>query len=136
MTFSPCPKPAPKEAKGRAYPKRSGKPKAKKRSAADFARVYGSRERVRWIKAQPCCVCVALSPFFGMVGTPSHNAHTEAGGTGFKAGYATIVPLCAGHHRRFDEHQAPFDDPKLRAALKKMAANIDALWQSFGGSRD
>ncbi len=111
-------------------PKRSGRIKPKKRSASEFARIYGSKERVAWVKSQPCVYCNALSPFFGESQRgPSHNAHTVTGGMGRKAGFETIVPLCASHHRRYDEHLKPFDDPDLRHILKTIwARSIAARW--------
>jgi hypothetical protein len=64
---------------------RKSRIKAKKRKPSEFARIYGSKERVAWVKAQPCVVCGR---------GPCENAHTEVGGIGYKAGYETIVPLC------------------------------------------
>ncbi len=71
-------------------PKRSGRIKPKKRSVGEFARIYGSQARVRWIKAQPCYACGAVAG--GDLAIV--NAHTENGGTGRKAEYTTIIPLC------------------------------------------
>ena len=66
----------------------------------------------------------------------SHNAHTQTGGTGYKADAETIVPMCRLHHQQFDEYREPLDDPTLRDSIKKLAAKYEALWQTFGGSRD
>lgn len=66
----------------------------KKRSAAEFARIYGSRDRVERIKRLPCHVC-------GLY--PSENAHTENGGMGRKAGWQTIVNICRTHHRELHD---------------------------------
>lgn len=66
------------------------KPKAKKRTAADFARVYGSLARVAWIAEQPCIACDAK---------PCENAHIRSGGTGRKSEFTQIVPLCPRCHR-------------------------------------
>lgn len=69
---------------------KAGKPiKAKKRSASDFARVYGSKARVEFVKSLPCVACNA---------TPSDNAHIKSGGMGRKADYTDIVPLCSKCH--------------------------------------
>jgi hypothetical protein len=65
------------------------KPKAKKRTENDYARIYGSRERVAWVQAQPCIACNRI---------PSENAHIRSGGTGRKADYTQIVPLCRSCH--------------------------------------
>lgn len=78
--------------------KKSGKPKAgkaavvrRRRTKKDFARIYGSKARVEWVKRQPCVAC-------GVVGY-SENAHVAPkgeAGTGYKADAKWIVPLCAG----------------------------------------
>ena len=67
--------------------KHTGTKAAKERET--FARVYGSAERVAWMRRQPCLVCSGL---------PSENAHTRSGGTGRKGGADSIVPLCHLHH--------------------------------------
>lgn len=66
------------------------KPKAKKRTTSDFARVYGSKARVEWVKSQPCVACHS---------GPCENAHIKSGGVGRKADFTQIVPLCASCHR-------------------------------------
>lgn len=68
----------------------------KKRSASEYARIYGSRERVERIKAMPCTVP-------GCVRRPSENAHIENGGMGRKAGWETVLPLCHQHHHQLDD---------------------------------
>ncbi len=105
--------------------------KPKKRSASEFARIYGSRARVAWVKSLPCCYCAALHTLFAIVAKgDSHNAHTVTGGMGRKAGYDTIVPLCAEHHRRYDQRQFPLDDEATRDALKAHAARIQQMWEA------
>ena len=71
--------------------KRSGPIAPKSRTAGEFARIYGSKARVRWVKAQPCVSC-------GTEDGNAHNHHTTNGGTGRKADYDTIVPLCPSCH--------------------------------------
>lgn len=100
-----------------------------KRRESEFARCYGSKARVAWIKSMPCIACSGLHPLFGMTAGPSDNAHTAHDGMGRKAGYDTIVPLCRNHHRRYDERRAPFDDPKVRTAIAAVAPRLEALWQ-------
>lgn len=94
----------------------------KRRSAADYARIYGSRRRVQWIKAMPCAACGHISA------DGNHNHHTENGGMGRKAGYATIVPLCPYHHEA--SNLARLD----HAALRRTAAAIERLWQRTEGA--
>lgn len=81
------------------------KPKAKKRTASDFARVYGSKARVAWVSAQPCIACHR---------TPCENAHIKSGGVGRKADYTQIVPLCPFCHRL--QHQKGWQALGLNAA--------------------
>ena len=67
-------------------------------SEAAFRRKYGSRGRVKAIQAEPCANCGER---------PSENAHCPArgqgGGTGFKAGWEWVVPLCRACHALRDE---------------------------------
>ena len=70
--------------------KRSGRIAPKSRTAGEFNRIYGSKARVRWVKAQPCVSC-------GTEGQ-NHNHHTQSGGMGRKADHTTIVPLCPSCH--------------------------------------
>ena len=71
---------------------RGGRIKPKKRSASEFARIYGSVARVAWVKSLPCLVAS-----WGC-GGPIENAHAENGGMGRKADAETVVPLCRSHH--------------------------------------
>ena len=103
--------------------------KPKKRKPSEFARIYGSKARVEWVKSLPCCVCrlrglLEKNQHAG----ESYNAHTENGGMGYKAGYETIAPLCARHHMQFDQHIAPFDKPSMRLAVRALAADTHAAW--------
>lgn len=67
--------------------------KKKKRKPSEFARIYGSKARVEFVKSLPCAAC-------GVVGY-SENAHvaptSESGGAGRKADAKWIAPLCGPH---------------------------------------
>lgn len=103
----------------------------KKRTPAEYARIYHSRARVSWVKSLPCCACSGLSAFFDeATAGRSHNAHTEIGGMGRKAGYETVVPFCPSHHRRYDEYKAPFDMEEARQAVKDFATIVAAAWRA------
>ena len=69
-----------------------------KSSDAAFNRKYGSRDRMLAIKREPCANCGK---------TPSENAHCpprwRGGGTGYKASWKWVVPLCSTCHRIRDE---------------------------------
>jgi hypothetical protein len=101
----------------------------KKRSAADFARIYGSQERVRWVKSLPCCGCGRLPTDDAQ----TENAHTVSGGKGRKADAATIAPLCHGCHMRYDRHLPPFNAEPARELVKVAAFATYAQWERMGG---
>lgn len=64
------------------------------RSKEEFARIYGSEERVRTIKALPCAVPECM-------GGPCDNHHLKNGGLGRKGPWQSIVPLCFMHHEAY-----------------------------------
>lgn len=105
----------------------------KRRKPSETLRIYGPPERRAWVKAQACIVCIAIHPVFGFVSGHCHNAHTENGGKGRKADYTTIVPLCASHHKRYDEHQYPCDSPKVRDYIKSCAPLVEQAWRAHRG---
>lgn len=62
----------------------------------EYARKYGSEERVQAIKAMPCCVP-------GCDSTPCDNAHIKGGGMGRKSDWTHIANLCRFHHIARDQ---------------------------------
>lgn len=120
MSLSGPRKPIPR----RSPMKRGGKIAPKKRSASEFARIYGSRARVAWVKTLRCCVHT-----LGCIG-PIDNAHTENGGMGRKADARTIVPLCNHLHRKLHAMGAESFQRVYRVELRAEAARVDALWQA------
>lgn len=76
--------------------KRGGKIKPKKRKLSEFQRVYGSKERVAFVKSLPCVVP-------GCQDRRIQNCHSRSGGTGRKADYFWIYPGCEKHHA--EEHK-------------------------------
>lgn len=108
--------------------KKRNRPKATNaaRKKREFARAYGSKARVEWVKRRRCCMCAVVGY--------SENAHTEGGGTGRKAHHTTIAPLCGPHdgldgcHRDFDQHRPPFDGPLTRALVRNSATETEAEW--------
>lgn len=74
------------------------KPANRERRGREFARAYGSVERVRAIKLSKCAV-----PWCSKY--RCDNAHLEREGMGRKGHWSTVVPLCSGpggHHRILD----------------------------------
>ena len=74
--------------------KRTGRIKPKKRRSGEFYRIYGGKDRRRWVGQLPCVCCGAE----GTEDRPNANHHTENGGQGRKADYHTIVSLCHTCH--------------------------------------
>src|SRR5690606_1527017 len=100
-------------------------PVNRKRRAREFARCYGSPERVIAMKFRPCDGCGRVpSP-----DAPNENAHTEGGGAGRKAGWETLVTLCPECHRlwHYLGSTEAFDGWKgtnLRATAARLATEI------------
>jgi hypothetical protein len=95
-----------------------------KRQAKQFARAYGSEERVSWMKRQRCLTC-------GDHG-PCENSHLRSrAGMGRKGNAEKTIPQCKPCHDlypRRSKWRARFPhwtDEKLEAA----AAVIEARWQ-------
>lgn len=68
-------------------PKKAPKRVNRKRKASEFARCYGSKERVQWVKARDCVACLSFC-------FPCENAHVEGDGGSRKANADKVVPLC------------------------------------------
>ena len=104
-------------------PRKSAPPKVNaKRKAREFARTYGSKARVEYVKTIACCHCWHWSK--GGI----DNAHTTGGGMSRKGDYTTIVPLCRSCHVRYDEYLAPFDQPAVRDRIAGKAPFVEAAW--------
>lgn len=123
----------------RTKPMKRGRIKPKKRKASEFARIYGSKERVEWVKSLSCVGC---GRNWDTTCVPIDNAHIETGGMGRKADYDKIVPLCSrlapkfSCHGRFHRHGR--DDLEMWAGinLEVAAAETEARWQSFLQQQD
>ena len=93
--------------------------KRKPRKPSEYARCYGSRERVAWIKSLPCMECG---------GKPSDPAHTATGGMGRKADASTIAPLCRRCHTLQHAHGwSALDNGDIRFHI---AALYDLQWHA------
>lgn len=109
---------------------RGAGPKSKRRKASEFQRIYGGRDRVRWVKSLPC-----IAAPHGCVGA-IENAHTENGGMGRKADASSIVPACGLHHRALHILGAETFQFRYRVDLKAEAARVAARWDAMqGGER-
>lgn len=105
-------------ARGRPM-KRGGRIKPKKRSADEFKRVYGSAERVAWIKTLPCVGCR----------NTSHDGHHIAGdGIGRKEHHSLIVPVCRTCHQYIHNHGARAFESMYRVSLATAAEQTAKAW--------
>lgn len=86
------------------------------RRAEEFARTYGSPERVLEVRRMPCSVP-------GCQWGPSENCHVVNGGMGRKADYRFIVPLCPHHHRELHTQGMQTFERKHDLNLLNIAAN-------------
>jgi hypothetical protein len=108
--------------------------KRKPRKASKTLRIYGPPARRKLVKAMPCAACGAEG-----WSVNAHVAPPSEKGTGYKAGYEWIAPLCAdrlvffvpvmGCHTMYDEH---YEDFVLRFPdfnAEKAAAQTEQAWQ-------
>ena len=95
------------------------------RKNQEWARAYGSPERVQWFKSQPCILCGA-EDF-------TANAHTVGGGGSRKGPAESVIPLCdsrfttVGCHQLFDRREL---DVATRALLIASAPVWAKAWQA------
>lgn len=122
-----CPKPKPREKAKRKPVKRVNR----KRKASEFARCYGSDERVQWVSEQWCVVRrTGVHNYLCATSSKRHNAHIETGGAGRKADADKIVPLCPYHHRMLDETLGRTAFERMyKISLMELAAETERLWQ-------
>ena len=96
----------------------------KKRKPSEFARIYGSKERVEFIKSLPCAACLAVGF--------SQNAHLLGnGGAGRKKSYTTVGPLCGGCHEQYDEHRWAFNIVFPDFDPIKVSAETETAWLAY-----
>lgn len=110
-----------------------GKPIKKrndKRRAKEFARVYGSAERVEWFKGRLCAVRRCYEHLPAHHEGPTECAHAKGGGAGRKGGAATILPLCQGHHRTLHNVGVKTFERVYGIDLLKTAAEYERDWQA------
>lgn len=106
--------------------------KRKRRKPSEFARIYGSKARVEWVKRLPCVVCGER---------PCDNAHIVTGGMGRKADADKIVPLCGEQvegwifdkvccHRMLHVLGVETFQKRTGIDLEQEAAKCEAAWQA------
>lgn len=105
------------------------KPVAKRnraRRTREFARCYGSSERVEFVKAQPSIVSGER---------PCVNAHVRNGGMGRKADAKWIVPMTDQEHRELHGWGIVVFETLYMLDLDVEAAKTEAAWQVYRGTR-
>ena len=95
------------------------------RRAKEWARAYGSLERVFYINNHLSCVVETC------VRTDLQNAHIETGGMSRKADADKIVPMCSEHHALHHTGAETFVEC-YGLDLQAMAAETERLWQLNG----
>ncbi len=109
----------------------SGRPKARSRSAVEKERIYGTADRIAWLKRQPClCLGRRDHRCLGAI----EVAHTENGGMGRKADANTTVPLCNAAHHLLHEIGVQSFQTCYGLDLKAEAVRIAAAWLAERGS--
>lgn len=104
--------------------RKSGRIKPKKRTKEESDRIYGPAERRAWVTTQKCLMCERV---------PSENAHTHSGGTGRKADYFFIIPLCHECHRYQHQHGwaklLGLSGDRLQMRLRALSEQTEHRWQ-------
>ena len=96
------------------------KPVNRKRKASAFKYSYGSKERVLFVKAMPCCVCGAIGSENAHIGGTQH-------GLSLKGPYTDIVPLDRKCHDYADAHPLQWQN----AWWTWEAERVEAAWQEY-----
>jgi hypothetical protein len=96
----------------------------KRRSDAEYERIYGSEARVQWISSLRCAC--------GCGGTPCENAHAVTGGTGRKGDADTILPLAPKCHRK--QHERGWEAIGMtRYEAIIIASQVQKMWVRRSG---
>ena len=100
----------------------------KKRSKAEYARIYGSEERVEWVKAEPS-VATGRSPCV--------NAHVVKGdgGMSYKASAKYIAPLTHEEHMELHRIGQHSFEQKYGLSLEFAAEQTEQAWQAHCNDR-
>jgi hypothetical protein len=93
------------------------------RKPSEFARIYGSKERVEFVKSLPCQMCFIVGQ--------TVNAHVGKEGKGMqrKANYDQIAALCPRCHSAYDNHEEPYADGWNRMLVLCAMDRTERLWQ-------
>ncbi len=138
-----APKPKAKPKAPRAFnsslPRATKPPKTKnaKRKKSEFARCYGSKERVEFVKGQNCLIAVNYISTACCNGS-TENAHVVNDGTrgaGRKSGFACIAPLCHRHHAELHDLGQQLFEATYDLDLAHCAEATELRWLAVSASR-
>lgn len=102
-------------------------PVNRQRREKEFARAYGGKARVEFVKALGCCICKA---------TPSDNAHLPSrSGMSRKGDAERIVPLCRLHHRELHERGQASVEQRHGIDLDIWAEAVTIAWEARQNER-
>lgn len=102
----------------------------RKRKDREFSRVYHSEERVLFVKGLSCVIDSPWCLEGWENGERVENAHIRTGGTGRKAGYTEVVPLCESHHRHLHRVGRATFEKHYHIDLGKLAAETQSRWEA------
>ena len=103
---------------------RKSRLKAKKRSVSETVRIYGSPERIAWMKSRGC-----VASKWSCAIWPREIVHVETGGMGRKADASETVTMCSVHHHQLHEIGIKTFEGIYGINLKDEAAKCDTAWQ-------
>lgn len=97
------------------------------RRRREFARAYGSKERVAFVKSLPCIAwrhqCI------GQI----ENAHVGNGGAGRKADAGNVVPMCKFHHAQLHRMGQKSFESLHGLSLEHEAILTQGAWEDASG---
>ena len=96
------------------------------RKAREWARAYGSKERVAFVQSLPCVV-------LGCTRGPIENMHIRGDGAGRKADAKYIVPACSYHHAEAHSVGIKTFEALHQIPLAWHAAQVEFRWQDREG---
>lgn len=96
------------------------------RREREWARAYGSLERVYYVSTALGCVVPDCHD-----SGPMENAHVETGGTGRRADADRVVPMCERHHAEHHRGRLTFAE-KYGLDLDVSARLTETQWQLYG----
>ena len=101
-------------------------PVNRKRRDKEWARAYGSIERVFYVSTCMCCAVESCTNY-----GDNHNAHIETGGMSRKADADRVVPLCPRHHAEHHTGAEMFVEC-YGIDLNTAALETQRAWEIYG----